>query len=199
MDRATSSSAQRVKALLRGVRRHPIAVDASRAFQAAGLRVDRLSIQANESGSDYVLTAAGWHEDGTPFAFASKPFVGDPIERARQAAADLAKAHTGAQAAPHVNANTQQRTTVVIEQKDAQGKPAAEAAAKPAVKPSLGSPTRLKGVASRFKARRDAFDHRLGDFEKKSDEVMTRNEHYLDGEEAELKAMEDDLNQLTNE
>jgi hypothetical protein len=68
MERKISTSAQRLQGLL-GVRRHPIAVDASHAFQRAGLKVDKIGIQAAPDGDGYVLTASGRHEDETPFAF----------------------------------------------------------------------------------------------------------------------------------
>ena len=50
-----------------------------------------LSYQANKQ----VLAFTGFHADGTPFAFLSAPFIGDPYERAREVALDLIRAHTG--------------------------------------------------------------------------------------------------------
>lgn len=41
------------------------------------------------------LAFTGWHADGTPFAFVSAAFAGDPHQRARQIAEDLITAHTG--------------------------------------------------------------------------------------------------------
>lgn len=51
-------------------------------------------------GQSRTLKASGWHVDGTPFAFVSAPFAGDPIERARQAAEDLSALHTGTRSPP---------------------------------------------------------------------------------------------------
>lgn len=42
-----------------------------------------------------VLKFTGWHADGTPFAYVSAPFFGDPHTRSIQIAHDLVVAHTG--------------------------------------------------------------------------------------------------------
>src|SRR5437764_8715100 len=47
-----------------------------------------------------VLQFTGWHRDGTPFAFVSGAFTGDPGQRAAEIAQDLAFAHTGATSMP---------------------------------------------------------------------------------------------------
>jgi hypothetical protein len=43
--------------------------------------------------SHQVLTFAGWHADGTPFAMATAPFDGHPVERSARAALAIIAAH----------------------------------------------------------------------------------------------------------
>ena len=64
------------------------------AFMAAGkgvLRLTRAGLAYKDSHQ--VLTFAGWHADGTPFAMATAPFDGHPVERAAQAALAIIAAH----------------------------------------------------------------------------------------------------------
>jgi hypothetical protein len=42
-----------------------------------------------------ILQFTGWHRDGTPFAFVSAAFAGDPGTRAAEIARDLIAAHRG--------------------------------------------------------------------------------------------------------
>jgi hypothetical protein len=64
------------------------------AFMAAGKGVLRLTHAGLAcKGSRQVLTFAGWHADGTPFAMATAPFDGHPVERAAQAALAIVAAH----------------------------------------------------------------------------------------------------------
>lgn len=46
-------------------------------------------------GKTQRLKFTGWHADGTPFAFVSAAFAGDPIEQTRNIAHSLSAAHTG--------------------------------------------------------------------------------------------------------
>src|SRR5437764_6906719 len=52
------------------------------------------SLRYDDAGRQ-ILGLTGWHPDGTPFAFASAPFAGDPAQRAAEIATDLAIAHAG--------------------------------------------------------------------------------------------------------
>ena len=63
------------------------------AFLAAGK--GRLRLASAGQTSDGRLKFTGWHHDGTPFAFVSSRFTGDPLDRAAQIAQDLITAHTG--------------------------------------------------------------------------------------------------------
>jgi hypothetical protein len=45
------------------------------------------------TNSHQVLTFAGWHADGTPFAMATAPFDGHPVERSARAALAIIAAH----------------------------------------------------------------------------------------------------------
>ena len=64
------------------------------AFTDAGLRLKHVGLRLGKKGGKQ-LVATGFHADGTPFAFASAEFNDDPVNRARLAAADLIRAHTG--------------------------------------------------------------------------------------------------------
>jgi hypothetical protein len=47
-----------------------------------------------------ILQFTGWHRDGTPFAFVSAAFAGDPGTRAAEIAGDLIAAHRGTSCMP---------------------------------------------------------------------------------------------------
>jgi hypothetical protein len=71
--------------------------DVRAAFLAAsrpGLRLHQATLRYDDAGRQ-ILGFAGWHGDGTPFAFASAPFAGNPAQRAAEIAIDLALAHGG--------------------------------------------------------------------------------------------------------
>ncbi len=64
------------------------------AFQAAAagqLRLEHAGLTYH--GNHQVLTFTGWHADGMPFAMATAPFDGHPVERAAQAALAIIAAH----------------------------------------------------------------------------------------------------------
>jgi hypothetical protein len=79
------------------------------AFMAAGKGVVRLTHAGLAyKDSHQVLTFAGWHADGTPFAMATAPFDGHPVERAAQAALAIIAAH-GQPAATRGNTTMSQK------------------------------------------------------------------------------------------
>ena len=47
-----------------------------------------------------ILQFTGWHRDGTPFAFVSAAFAGDPGTRAAEITVDLIAAHRGTSCMP---------------------------------------------------------------------------------------------------
>jgi hypothetical protein len=66
------------------------------AFLAAGagaLRLDQIAL--SYSGVAQVLKVSGWHDDHTPFAQVTAPFVSDPVERAAQVAREVVASHRG--------------------------------------------------------------------------------------------------------
>jgi len=64
--------------------------------QAAGsdLRLDKFTLTRADGGG-WVLSVAGWHADGTPFAIVTAPFRVHPEIRARELARDIIRSHTG--------------------------------------------------------------------------------------------------------
>ncbi|BBZ94307.1 hypothetical protein BRDID11004_47900 [Bradyrhizobium diazoefficiens] len=97
MDRSISTSPQRLRNLLRGGAVHPNtrAYLMEDAFTSLGMRVKEVNVQMNPANGTAVFNVTGWHADGTPFAFRSQPFHGDPVARAKLAAEHLVDAHTG--------------------------------------------------------------------------------------------------------
>lgn len=70
------------------------------ALRAAFLAGANGALDLKEAGLSYsgplqVLKFTGFHDDSLPFAFISAPFAGDPVERAKQIAADIVAAHIG--------------------------------------------------------------------------------------------------------
>jgi hypothetical protein len=84
-----------VQSVIRASGAGPMSIEAIRsAFMAAGEGVLRLTHAGLAyQDSHQVLTFAGWHADGTPFAMATAPFDGHPVERAAQAALAIIAAH----------------------------------------------------------------------------------------------------------
>ena len=196
MDRVTSTSPGRLRTLIG--RPHRTLPQALRhAFERQGLKIDRVGITpSSDPAGAYVLSASGFHEDGTPFAFASHAFTGDPVERAHAAAADLAKAHTGnpfeTVSKPFAKPFHDQGTVTMDDSKT----PAIPTAT---IEPAPAKAGDLTQAAQRFRARKQALQQRLGDFETKADAVMTRSEGFLNKQEAELHDLENEINQLSNE
>jgi hypothetical protein len=76
--------------------------DIRHAFVAAArgrLHVKDAGMRYAKDGGQ-ILHFTGWHCDGTPFAFVSGSFFGDPDRRAAEIAEDLSIAHTGIRSMP---------------------------------------------------------------------------------------------------
>jgi hypothetical protein len=76
--------------------------DIRQAFTAAArghLHVKDVGMRYTNDGGQ-VLHFTGWHRDGTPFAFVSSSFFGDPDQRAAEIAEHLLIAHTGIRSMP---------------------------------------------------------------------------------------------------
>jgi hypothetical protein len=76
--------------------------DVRAAFLAAsppGVKLHDATMRYDDAGRQ-ILGFTGWHTDGTPFAFASAPFAGNPAQRAAEIAIDLMLAHSGTVPAP---------------------------------------------------------------------------------------------------
>lgn len=70
--------------------------DVRAAIEAASAGQITLQIaKVDSAGAQKILSLAGWHMDGTPFAVRSAPFDGDPRTRAREIAWDLIRLHYG--------------------------------------------------------------------------------------------------------
>jgi hypothetical protein len=143
------------------------------AFERSGLRPKHVGRRFSSKGQ--VLFATGWHADGTPFAFASAPFHGNPVQRSIEVVAGLIAAH-GAQLS--ADASTSQRT---------------------------GKMGKLETVADRMSAlkakldgRADRLLKRVEDAEHRGNEAFDKNEAILDQTDREIAEMEQSIAQVTN-
>lgn len=65
-------------------------------FESAGQgRLKLIQSTLTYRNNQQVLSFAGRHADGTPFAFVSAPFPDDPVIRAQEIARDLIRLHNG--------------------------------------------------------------------------------------------------------
>lgn len=72
--------------------------DVRAAIEAASLGGIALHTAAlDHADGKQILSIAGWHRDGTPFALRSAPFDGDPILRGKELSRDLIRLHYGGQ------------------------------------------------------------------------------------------------------
>lgn len=149
------------------------------AFVNLGLTVSTVAITKAEASEGYILTASGFHADGTPYAFASAPFTGDPVARAEQAAADLVKAHTGESPV------TDTASTVGL-------------AAVAAATATPAAPGDLKSAISRFRAHKAAFTAEIVATEQKFEEALDKGKAALKAHADEAQAFLDEINQLSN-
>jgi hypothetical protein len=180
MDRAISVSAQRLGSMLRHRPAVSLPDRLKAAFVALGLTVSTVAITKAEASEGYILTASGFHADGTPYAFASAPFIGDPVSRAEHAAADIVKAHTG-------------ETTVTESTASTIGLAAVTAATTAPAKPGD-----LKSTLDRLRARKAAFAANMASTVAQTEDALTKAEDHLKGQQAEAQAFLDEVNQLSN-
>lgn len=141
------------------------------AFVAACLKPKHVGLKFGSHG--HVLTATGWHPDGTPFAFASAPFLGDAVERAYTAALAIVAAHNG----QSVNSAPQKGSF-------------------------MGKLDNLAGRMQRLKvnleARADNLLERVEATEKRGLAALEGHESVLAATEHDIEAMEDSVAQMTN-
>jgi hypothetical protein len=164
------------------------------AFVAMGLTVSSVAIQQAEGTDSYVLTASGFHQDGTPYAFASAPFIGDPVSRAEQAATDLVKAHTGETTVT----DTPQRLVTGSAQGPASTASTVGLAAVAAATLAPAKPGDLKSTLDRLRARKAAFAANMASTVAQTEDALTKAEDHLKDQQAEAQAFLDEVNQLTN-
>jgi hypothetical protein len=153
------------------------------AFVQAGFRIKQVGVKFRSDGK--ILTAMGWHKDGTPFAYASQPFHDDPIQFAHRAAAGLIAAHAG---------EVPQSSSPVAAQRSSR----------------MANPT---GLVERIRALRGQREDRLTQIEQDNErmvaEAAVRQDAALDklaaklesdanADKAEITALEDEINRLTN-
>lgn len=82
-------------------------------FESAGQgRLKLVDAALRYRGNQQVLSFAGRHADGTPFAFVSAPFSDSPVIRAQEIAGDLIKAHTGQ---PEVRARIMSKLSAIAD------------------------------------------------------------------------------------
>lgn len=153
------------------------------AFVQAGFRIKQVGVKFRSDGK--ILTAMGWHRDGTTFTYTSKPFHEDPIQFARGAADWLIAAH---------NRVTPQASAPVAPQRSSRM-------------------TNPSGLVDRIRALRQEREARFSkieqDTQKRMDDASARQGAALDrletklasdaaADEDEILALEDEINRLTN-
>jgi hypothetical protein len=225
MDRTVSTSAQRLRNVLRTGAHHTRVLSMQDAFTELGMRVKQVSVDIDQDKSmaalatTYVLNATGWHADGTPFAFRSQPFTGDPVARAKLAAEYLVSAHTTTERTADMDtaqtdattdaaqADTAQTTTTPLPPAptltDAPAPAAApaqpSAAAIAAVKTHApAQPGDLKGAISRMRAHRADLTREVIEMESKLSTAMQGAKEFISNEKAVVQEFLDEVNQLTN-
>lgn len=193
------------------------------AFAQYGLRVDKIGITASmDRSGGYILTASGWHEDGIPFSLATQPFIGDVIARGKQAAADIVAAHIGGPApdpdsltsAPVVTTSALQAPAAAVDvttsalQQPTPTQPPLPAFLQPQARKPMATPTathkaksfadRLKAVTTKIDADIDTGISTLEQVEATAAQVNVKLAGVVSQRTADLAAVNDVLNQLTN-